>query len=44
MAGDWIKVEKATPAKPEVLSISEILGVHPVHAFGLCVKFCVSGF
>jgi len=39
MAGDWIKVEKATPAKTEVLAISEMLGIHPAHAFGLCVKF-----
>ena len=39
MAGDWIKVEKATLEKPEVLAISEMLGIHPVHAFGLCVKF-----
>lgn len=39
MAGDWIKVEKATLAKPEVLAISELLGIHPAHAFGLCTKF-----
>jgi hypothetical protein len=39
MAGDWIKVEKATVEKPEVLAISEMLGIHPVYAFGLCVKF-----
>jgi hypothetical protein len=36
---DWIKVEKATLHKPEVLAVSEALGIHPVHAFGLCVKF-----
>lgn len=36
---DWIKVEKATLHKPEVLALSEVLNIHPVHAFGLCVKF-----
>lgn len=36
---DWIKVEKATLHKPEVLALSEALNIHPVHAFGLCVKF-----
>lgn len=41
MAGDWIKIEKVTPEKPEVLAISEFLGIHPSHAFGLCVKFWI---
>lgn len=41
MAGDWMKIEKVTPGKPEVLQISEILGIHPTHAFGLCVKFWI---
>lgn len=39
MAGDWIKVEKSTARKPEVLRIADILGIHPDHAFGLCVRF-----
>jgi hypothetical protein len=39
MAGDWIKVEKATARKFEVLRIAEHLAVHPDHAFGLCVRF-----
>lgn len=39
MAGDWIKVEKATARKPEVLRIADILGVHPDHAFAMCVRF-----
>ncbi|MDB5345307.1 MAG: hypothetical protein JWP89_3684 [Schlesneria sp.] len=39
MAGDWIKVEKASGGKPEVLRIAELLHVHPTHAFGLCVQF-----
>lgn len=39
MAQEWIKVEKATARKPEVLRISSALGIHPDHAFGLCVRF-----
>jgi hypothetical protein len=39
MAGDWIKAEKATPRKPEVLQIAVKLGIHPDHAFGLCFRF-----
>lgn len=37
MAGDFVMVEHATPRKPEVLRIAGALGVHPIHAFGLCV-------
>ena len=39
MAGDWIKVEKATASKPEVLRISRALGVSKLHALGACVAF-----
>ncbi len=39
MAIDWLKVEKTTPRKPEVLHIAARLGVHPDHAFGLCFRF-----
>lgn len=39
MAGDWIKVEKATARKPEVIALAEALSIHPDHAFGLCVRF-----
>lgn len=39
MAGDWIKVEKATPRKTEILHLSTLLGVHPDHAFGMCFRF-----
>ena len=39
MAGDWIKVEKATLRKPEVLRIADAVGVHVDHAFALCVRF-----
>jgi hypothetical protein len=39
MAGDWIKVEKSTPRKPEVLRLAVLLNIHPDHAFGLCCRF-----
>lgn len=39
MAGDWIKIEKATVRKPEVLRVAQSLGIHPDHAFGLCFRF-----
>lgn len=39
MAGDWIKVEKATARKPEVLRVADALKIHPDHAFGLCFRF-----
>jgi hypothetical protein len=39
MAGDWLKIEKATARKPEVLRIAELLSIHPDHAFGLCFRF-----
>lgn len=39
MAADWIKLEKTTLAKPEVLRVAIELGIHPMHAFGLCVRF-----
>lgn len=39
MAGDWIKVEKATARKPEVLRLAELLSIHPDQAFGLCFRF-----
>lgn len=39
MAGDFIKVEKATARKPEVLRIAMLLQIHPDHAFGLCIRF-----
>lgn len=34
-----MKVEKATARKPEVLRLADLLGIHPDHAFGLCVRF-----
>ncbi len=39
MAGDWLKIEKATARKPEVLQIAESLGVTPDEAFGMCFRF-----
>jgi hypothetical protein len=39
MAGDWLKVEKATARKPEVLRLAAALKIHPDHAFGLCFRF-----
>ncbi len=39
MSGPWIKVEYATPDKTEVRDISKSLGIHRLHAFGLCVEF-----
>lgn len=38
MAGDWLKVEKDTPDKPEVLAIAERLSITPEEAFGRCFK------
>ena len=39
MAGDWMKVEKDTPEKPEVLGIATRLGVSVGDAFLACFKF-----
>lgn len=38
MAGDWIKIEKITPEKPEVLRISEILKLNSDEIFGKLFK------
>lgn len=39
MAGDWIKVEKATARKPEIFGIASKLGIGLDAAFGACVRF-----
>lgn len=39
MAGDWLKVEKDTPDKPEILSMSVLLGLHADTVFGKCFRF-----
>ena len=41
MAGDWVKLEKATPHKLEVYRFAEILGVHPRHALGVLVEYFI---
>ena len=38
MAGDWMKVEKSTPDKPEVFAIADALGIDPDAAFGKCFR------
>jgi len=39
MAGDWIKIEKATARKPEVCGIAGELGISLDEAFGICFRF-----
>lgn len=39
MAGEWIKVEKSTPDKPEVLRLARLWGIDKNAAFGLVVRF-----
>lgn len=39
MAGDWLKMEKATARKPEVILIAVAMGIHPDEAFGICFRF-----
>jgi len=34
MAGDWLKIETATPDKPEVYQVAAALGIDPDAAFG----------
>lgn len=38
MAGDWLKVCKETPDKPEILAIAARLNCHPDVAFARCFK------
>jgi hypothetical protein len=38
MAGDWIKMQKDTPDKPEVLAIASRLGIDPDAAVGKLVR------
>lgn len=38
MAGDWMKVEHATPDKPEVWGIAAALEISPDEAFGICFR------
>lgn len=39
MAVNWLKIEKHTARKPEVLKIAADLKIHPDHAFGTCFRF-----
>ncbi len=39
MAGDWMKVEKDTPEKPEILALAAALSITPDEAFGKCFRF-----
>lgn len=41
MAGDWIKVECATPDKPEVYRMAEVLDIAPEHVVGCLVNLWV---
>jgi hypothetical protein len=38
MAGDWIKMEKDTPDKPEVLALATLLGISVGDAFLACFR------
>lgn len=38
MAGDWLKVEKDTPEKPEILAMATDLGLDPEIVFAKCFK------
>lgn len=39
MAGDWIKIEMATPDKPEVFRMAELLEIDPDAVVGKLVRF-----
>ena len=38
MAGDWMKVEKVTPDKPEIYAMADILDIDPDAVFGKCFR------
>jgi hypothetical protein len=38
MAGDWLKIEKITPDKPEIEAIADALGMDPDAVFGKCFR------
>jgi hypothetical protein len=38
MAGDWLKVEKDTPDKPEILALASLLSMTSDEAFGKCFR------
>jgi len=39
MAGDWIKIEKSTPDKPEILRIARLSHISKDEAFGKVMRF-----
>lgn len=39
MAGDWIKIEKSTPTKPEIILMASRLGITLEQVFGHCFRF-----
>ena len=41
MAGDWIKIEHATPDKPEVHKMAEILNTDPNAILGALVRLWI---
>ena len=41
MAGDWIKVELATPDKPEIIAIAEALDIDQDAIFGKCMRLWI---
>ena len=41
MAGDWIKIEHATPDKPEVYAMAEMLGIDPDHVVGALLRIWI---
>lgn len=41
MAGDWIKFEHATPDKPEVHQMADMLGISPEQVVGHLVRFWI---
>lgn len=38
MAGDWMKIEKVTPDKPEIDAMADLLGLDPDSVFGKCFR------
>jgi hypothetical protein len=38
VAGDWIKLEHATPDKPEILAMADSLGIEPEHVLGAAIR------
>ena len=41
MAGDWIKIEHATPDKPEIVAISTALGIDQNAVIGACLRLWI---